>query len=195
MQVCLTKGLSQSLGRTQEWLALVTSTHIGFQSRDRLLGRFRRANRVRTNCGRDDECLCVMNCQRLESIRRALHDCGISFYKIQNLQVTSSVMMHRNCEPVPSCLNEFERVQSGPLLAPSITRCHNFILINEIFAHPVSRPIPLDVLQSVLQVNWPWSAIQTQPSPVPKLEGEDIWCGTYLQHHEVTPGTVNRACR
>src|ERR1035437_11198776 len=108
----------------------VLSSHIGFEGRERLHCRLSRADGVRAYGGGNDKRLRIMNCERRESIRGALHNRGAAFNKIQNVPITPSVMMHRCSEPVASCLNELEWMQSGPLLPPSIPRGHCFCLID-----------------------------------------------------------------
>src|SRR6202021_89303 len=86
---------------------------------------------------------------------------------------------------------KFQIMQPGALFAPAFAACDELDVINQRALHPLGRAIPLDIRRPVFQVDGSGSAIQTETAPVPKLEREDIWSGTDLEHHAASAGTVN----
>src|SRR5580658_6024624 len=44
-------------------------------------------------------------------------------------------------------------------------------------------------------MNRAWPTIETEPPPIPKLEGKYVWGRAYLKHHAIGTGTVQRSGR
>src|SRR5258708_46615 len=88
-------------------------------------------------------------------------------------------------------LNEFKRMQAGALLPPTFAFRDNLFLVHEMFAHPLGLPVPLNVVQPVIDVNRPRLTVESQSSPVPELERENVWSRADLQHQAVTARAVH----
>ena len=82
--------------------------------------------------------------------------------------------MDRGREPVTPCLDKFTFVKPGALFPPAGAFGDGINNVDQIFLDPPCCPVPLDVSKPMLEMDWAWSAVQAEPSPVPHLEGEDI---------------------
>jgi hypothetical protein len=94
---------------------------------------------------------------------------------------------------MPSRIDKFQFVQSGPFLDPTLAPADPLDSIRQILSHPFCVPIPLKVGGAVLQVNRAGAAIQSGPAPTPSLEGKDVRRRADFQNHAVRARTVDRA--
>ena len=78
-----------------------------------------RADCVRSDRGRDDECLGVMHDERSERPGRAFHHGLLALDQIQHVHGPLRVVEDRAGEPVAARFNELQLVQARPLLAPA----------------------------------------------------------------------------
>ena len=100
-------------------------------------------------------------------------------------------MFHKRSEPVSSGLDEFQFVQAGSFFSPASALAYLFGTIQQILANPFCVPIPLNVGGAVVQVNRARAAIQSGPSPIPQLEGKDVWRRADFQNHAVSSRTMD----
>src|ERR1700734_2309862 len=85
-------------------------------------------------------------------------------------------------------------MQAGALLAPAVAFVQKSRGLAQLVIHPSRIALPLYVCQSVLQVDGARSSVQPKPSPVPQLEGEDVWSRGNLQHYIIFAGTMHCTC-
>ena len=136
-----------------------------------------------------------MNDQRRETRRGTFHDHFFALTQIQDVDSAVHIVRHPLSKPVATCFNEFPLVQTGSLLAPSISLLNRSDPVYKVLLHPTSRPIPLNVVDAMLQVNRSWKAIESQSPPVPHFESKDVWRRADLEHHAVSPGAVGSTGR
>src|SRR6202007_849201 len=96
------------------------------------------------------------------------------------------IVRRRTRKPVPARFNELQFVEPCALLAPTQTLAHRFNPINQVSPNPVRVTVPNNVCQAVLEMNWSWQTVQTEPIPVPQLECKNIRRCAYFQNHAVS---------
>src|SRR4051794_21424545 len=104
-------------------------------------------------------------------------------------------MRYRFGEPVATCFYKLAFVQACTLFAPSVALRDLFECIDQVALHPFGSPIPLNVMQTVLEVDRPGQSVQTDSAPIPHFECEDIWSRADLQNHTVLSRTVRCSSR
>jgi hypothetical protein len=70
--------------------------------------------------------------------------------------------------------SEFAFVKAGALFAPADTFGYQPCLRDEVLLDPDGCVVTLNIGSTMLNVNLPWAAVQTEASPVPEFEGEDV---------------------
>ena len=76
-----------------------------------------RADCVRTNGRRNDECLCVVNDKWRKTILWALNNRFFALHEVQYVHASEGIVRHSASEPMPTSLDEFPRMKPGSLLA------------------------------------------------------------------------------
>src|ERR1700733_14961037 len=169
--------------------------HIGFHGCHRLRGQIRGPHGVRPDAGRNNKCFSVMDLEWRESTGWAFDDGAIAFHKVEYMNGAICMVKNRQREPMPPCFDELEPMQTRFLFAPARARVQVLKPIDQVLLNPIGAAGPVDVRQSVIEVDGPWPAVQTGAAPVPELEGEDVGRGANLENYAVASRAVNGACR
>ena len=119
----------------------------------------------------------------------------LAFDEIQNIHAAVRIMRHGLREPMAPGLDEFALVQAGALLAPAVAAGDRFDAVDQIVLRPFGRAVPLDIGEAMFEMDRPRLAVETEPTPIPHLEGENIGRGADFQHHEFRAAAMHRAGR
>lgn len=116
---------------------------------------------------------------------RAFDDGGCAIDQIQYVHAAVCVVLNRATKSVATGFYELVGVQTGSLFFDTFLFMQYFEVVCDFCFHEGCGAFPLyDVLAS-LYVYGAWFAVESETSPVPKLEGEDAWCAAYLENHAV----------
>src|SRR5271170_1777854 len=138
---------------------------------------------IGANCGRCNERFGIVNNERFERVDRTLDNRLFALDKVENIDTVTGFVKSRTCKPVSASFDKLQLVKSGALFSPSWAFRNQFYLIDEVLLDPIGVAIPGDVPQPVVNMNWPWQTIQTEPVPVPQLKREDVWSSTDFKDH------------
>src|SRR5215469_3331760 len=93
-------------------------------------------------------------------------------------------------EPVSPSLYEFQFVQTSPFFSPAPTCRHRLYLIDQRLFHPCGGSIPLNVVNSALQMDGSRPTIQAKTPPIPELEGKNKRRRTDLKYQAAGTGAM-----
>src|SRR5215472_13400280 len=138
--------------------------------------------------------LSIVHHKRSEGAGWTFHHDFLAFDEVQHMDCALGVVKNLAGKPMPACFDELQFMQSRSLFPPTITSRDRNELIDEVRPRPFGCAVPLDIPFAMLDVNGPWALVETKPSPIPKLEREDVRCRADLQHHTAFAAAMHSAC-
>src|SRR5437879_4045050 len=120
-------------------------------------------------------------------------DSRLTFHQVQHMHATPVFVKDGAIEPMSSRFDELARVQASSFFFPPGADGNWTNAIDEVFLYPIAVTVPLNVGQTVFEMNGTRLAIQSRPAPIPELESEDVRRGADFQNHAVAAGAVNRS--
>jgi len=102
----------------------------------------------------------------------------------------AGVVLNRCREPMTTCFDELARMQAGALFAPTEPLPYWLDRVDQPTFHPFRWAIPLEVGETVIEMNRSRFSIEPEPAPIPHFEGEDVGSRRDFEDHAVLAGTM-----